>query len=266
MDKRKTNLQDGLSLSHSAKHTEKEKGLVSKFCHAFEMSALPLAQRLQFFPRHVRRQDVARLLAKYEIFKQSLPINGSVIECGVFGGGGIMAWLHFSAILEPYNYTRQIIGFDTFSGFPGVHKKDARTGSSEHLHAEGFQTHVKIKEEIEHLVALHDQNRPLGHISKVELVEGDACKAIPKYIEENPHLIISLLYLDFDLYEPTKVALEQLYPRVARGGIVAFDELNCPEFPGETIALLETIGAAGAKLCRFPFDPYISYFVRGERD
>ena len=116
MDKRKTNLQDGLSLSHSAKHTEKEKGLVSKFCHAFEMSALPLAQRLQFFPRHVRRQDLARLLAKYEIFKQSLSVNGSVIECGVFGGGGIMAWLHFSAILEPYNYTRRIIGFDTFSG------------------------------------------------------------------------------------------------------------------------------------------------------
>lgn len=266
MDERKTNLQDELGLCHSAKHTEKEKGLVSKFCDAFEMSALPLAQRLQFLPRHARRQDIARFLAKYEMFKQSLSVNGSVIECGVYAGGGIMAWLHFSAILEPYNYTRRIIGFDTFSGFLRMREKDVRTGSSEHLHAEAFQTHANIKEEIEHLVALHDQNRPLGHIPKVELVEGDACKTIPKYIEENPHLIISLLYLDFDLYEPTKVALEQLYPRMAKGGVVAFDELNCPEFPGETIALLETLDLPEVKLCRFPFDPYISYFVRGGRD
>jgi hypothetical protein len=176
-----------------------------------------------------------------------------------------MTWLHFSAILEPYNYTRRIIGFDTFAGFRGVHEKDIRTGSSEHLHAGAFQAHAKIKEEIERLVALHDQNRPLGHIPKVELVEGDACKTIPKYIEENPHLMISLLYLDFDLYEPTKVALEELYPRVVKGGLVAFDELNCPEFPGETIALLERIDLAEMKLRRFPFDPYVSYFVRGER-
>ncbi len=133
------------------------------------------------------------------------------------------------------------------------------------MHAEAFQAHAKIKQEIERLVALHDQNRPLRHIPKVELVEGDACKTIPKYIEQNPHLMVSLLYLDFDLYEPTKVALEKLYPRVVKGGLVAFDELNCPEFPGETIALLETVDLAEVKLRRFPFDPYVSYFVRGER-
>jgi hypothetical protein len=43
---------------------------------------------------------------------------------------------------------------------------------------------------------------------------------------------------------------------------VAFDELNCPEFPGETQALLETLGLAGVRLGRFPFDPHISYFVK----
>lgn len=174
-----------------------------------------------------------------------------------------MTWLHISSILEPYNYTRQIIGFDTFTGFLGVNEKDSLTGSSEHLHAEAGQTHANIKEELEKLIKLHDQNRPLGHVPKVQLVEGDACKTIPKYIEKNPHMLISLLYLDFDLYEPTKVALEHLLPRVVKGGIVACDELNCPEFPGETIALLETMDLSKVELCRFPFDPYISYFVKG---
>jgi hypothetical protein len=52
---------------------------------------------------------------------------------------------------------------------------------------------------------------------------------------------------------------------VVKGGLVAFDELNCPEFPGETIALLETMDLAEVKLCRFPFDPHVSFFVRGGR-
>jgi hypothetical protein len=131
-----------------------------------------------------------------------------------------------------------------------------------YLRAGALQTDAKCREEIEYLIALHDRNRPLGHIPKVELVAGDACETIPRYVVEHPHLLVSLLYLDFDLYEPTKVALEQLYPRVVKGGIVAFDELNSPEFPGETIALLEVLDLAQAELRRLPFDPYISYFVK----
>jgi len=85
---------------------------------------------------------------------------------------------------------------------------------------------------------------------------------IPEYIENNPHLLISLLYLDFDIYAPTKVALEALLSRVVKGGVVAFDELNCKEFAGETIALLETLPLDNVKLQRLPTDPYISYFIK----
>jgi hypothetical protein len=248
---------------HSSKWTSQESDVNAELCEAFEQSHLPIAQRLQNFARHVRRQDIARFLAKYEIFKLSLLANGSIIECGVYTGGGVMAWAHFSAILEPYNHTRRVIGFDTFSGFPDVHEKDARHGLSEHLHPGAFQTDGTILEEIENLAVLHDRNRPLGHIPKVELVAGDACESIPRYVEEHPHLLVSLLYLDFDIYAPTKVALDHLYPRMPKGGIVAFDELNCSEFPGETTAMLETVDLTDVKLCRFPFDPYISYFIKG---
>jgi hypothetical protein len=219
--------------------------------------------RLQTFPRHVRRQDIARFLTKYELYKLTLPANGSVVECGVFAGGGLMSWLHFSAILEPYNHTRRVIGFDTFTGFPGLHERDAEQGQSDHLHAGAFQTHKDIRAELEQLAQIHDRNRPLGHIPKVELVAGNACETIPDYVKQNPHLLISLIYLDFDLYEPTLVALKHLLPRVVKGGIVAFDELNCAEFPGETTALLETLDLSQVALQRFPMDPYISYFVKG---
>jgi hypothetical protein len=248
---------------HISRHTKVEENVLTALSAAFGSSHLSLQHKLSAFPRHLRRQDVARFLTKYEIFKASLPANGSVIECGVFTGGGVMAWAHFSSILEPYNHTRRVIGFDTFSGFPDVHENDTTRGVSEHLHRGAFSVGDSLAEEIRQLAAIHDRNRPLGHIPKVELVAGDACETIPSYVQTHPHLLVSLLYLDFDLYVPTKLALEHFYPRVPKGGIVAFDELNCAEFPGETTALLETLDLTEVNLRRFPFDPYISYFVKG---
>jgi len=247
------------------KHTQVEKSFIRELSEAFENSPLAVAQRLHSFPRHVRRQDVARFLAKYELFKQILPVNGSIVECGVYTGGGLMGWMHFSAILEPYNHTRRIIGFDTFEGFPSVHPNDYTKGTSAHLETGGLKTCEDIQTEIESLLCLHDRNRPLGHIPKVELVRGDACKTIPQYLEDNPHVLVSMLYLDFDLYEPTAAALEHLYPRVPRGGIIAFDELNCEELPGVTTALLENLDLRNVPLRRFPFDPYVAYFAKEDR-
>ena len=247
---------------HVENQTGTEENVITELCAAFENSCVPLAQRLQAFPRHVRRQDLARFLVRYEIFKLNLGIHGSIVECGVYAGGGLMTWSHCSAILEPYNHTRRVIGFDTFDGFPDIHDKDTCTGTSEHLYAGAFKTGERIVDELQHLAELHDKNRPLGHIPKIQLVQGDGCKTIPQYIQENPHLLISLLYLDFDLYEPTRVALQYLLPRVVRGGIVAFDELNSRDFPGETVAFLETLADSTGALSRFPADPHISYFVK----
>jgi len=44
-----------------------------------------------------------------------------------------------------------------------------------------------------------------------------------------------------------------------RGAILAFDELDNPLWPGETLALLETLGINKLKLERLDFDPYISF-------
>lgn len=245
-----------------AKHTSGEGKVIDDLCKAFETSALPLAQRLQNFPRHVRRQDIARFLTKVELFKASLDAMGSIVECGVFAGGGLFGWSHLSAIYEPYNHTRRVIGFDTFEGFRGVSDEDTRHGVSSHLHSGALATHGGIFDELQTLAGIHNANRTLGHIEKIELVRGDACETIPRYVAEHPHLLVSLLYLDFDLYEPTKAALEQLFPRVVRGGVVAFDELACAEFPGETTALVETLGLGVGRLRRLPLDPHISFFVK----
>lgn len=74
------------------------------------------------------------------------------------------------------------------------------------------------------------------------MIKGDATQTIPEFLKDNRHVIISLLYLDMDIYEPTKVALKEFLPRMAKGSIIAFDELNWKSFPGETIATLEELG------------------------
>jgi hypothetical protein len=247
---------------HQEKYAPAERSVMDDLCAAFSDSPVSLAQKLQTFPRHIRRQDMARFLVKHELFKLALPANGSVVECGVFAGGGLFGWMQFSAIYEPYNHTRRVIGFDTFYGFPGVHEKDMTEGMSEHTRAGAFQTTATIKDELENLGRIHNANRPIGHIPKIELVAGDACQSIPAYLEKNPSLLISLLYLDFDIYAPTKVALDYLLSRVVKGGVVAFDELNCKEFAGETTALLESLDLSQVELKRFPMDPYISYFIK----
>ena len=116
-------------------------------------------------------------------------------------------------------------------------------------------------EELETLIKIHDSTRFLGHVKKTHLVRGDATRTIPKFVEQNPHLLISLLFLDFDLFDPTKVALENFVPRMPRGAIIAFDELDNPLWPGETLAMLEFFKGRNLRLERVEFDPYIGFAV-----
>lgn len=84
---------------------------------------------------------------------------------------------------------------------------------------------------------------------------------MPKYLIDNPHTIVSLLHLDFDIYAPTKVAIDVFFKRMSKGSILVFDELNCPKWPGETQAVVEALGIRGLRIQRFPFEPYISFAV-----
>ena len=70
-----------------------------------------------------------------------------------------------------------------------------------------------------------------------------------------------MLYLDFDLYEPTKAAIEAFLPRMPKGSVLAFDELDQQSWPGETLAVLETIGIRNLRIQRFAFASALSFVV-----
>lgn len=220
-------------------------------------------QKMQAFPRFVSRQQQAIYLYKWELFRRVLNVHGSIAEFGVFMGSGLFSFANFSSILEPYNYQRRIIGFDTFEGFPDVSKSDTATAAHSSLIKEGgFALSERLYEQLQESAKLFDENRFINHIPKISLVKGDIRRTLPEFLEREPHTLISLLYLDMDLYEPTMFALEQLFDRVPRGGIVAFDELNNERWPGETRAFLEFFRDRGARLEKVSFEPIRSFFVK----
>ena len=251
MTKRKIKVQGGLR-----SESEKKEGSLNKKC--FKSNPLYWEKKIENFPKYVRRQNLTRFLALYEIFKKILGVKGSIVECGVHQGFGLMSWTKMSAIMEPTNLTRRIYGFDTFQGFPEISEQD-RSNSSDHIKIGDLST--DSYNELLKLNEIHDSTRYLGHIDKVKLVKGDATETIPVFIKDNPHLVVSLLFMDFDLYKPTMIALENFVPRMPKGAIIAFDELDNPLWPGETEAMFEYFDHQKLRVQRVSFDPYIGFAI-----
>ena len=242
---------------YEGRHSEKDKNSYNLAEKSFNQSTIPLIDKLEAFSRFTTKRSLARFIVKEKIFESILNVNGIIVECGVFNGAGLFTWAQLSSIYEPTNYSRKIVGFDTFDGFPSVNEVD-NTGV---LVSKIGDLHGSKIEEIMLSLDKYNNERYLSHIKNVELIKGDFNKTAEQFLKRNPQTIVSLLYLDFDLYEPTKKALNIFLGRMPKGSIVAFDELNCESFPGETVAMNEVIGIKNYEMKRFPMDPWISYIV-----
>lgn len=215
-----------------------------------------VVEKFKNFPKYVPRQDITRFLVRYEIFKKILNVTGSIVECGVLHGGGLMTFAQLSSIFEHLNHERKIIGFDTFAGFTndGTIHDDKDYAKKGYLYADSYDDLIESSR-------IYDLNRTLSHIPKVEIIKGDILQTVPDYLQKNPHTVVSLLFLDVDLYEPTKICLEHFVPRMPKGSIIVFDEINNKAWSGETTALIEQLGINNLRLQRFSFDTKISYAV-----
>lgn len=220
---------------------------------------LSYVEKFMNFSVFTSRQTISRFLFRQKLFESVIDVPGEIFECGVLLGGGVFTFAHLSAILEPYNAQRKVVGFDTFDGLPSIHEKDKSPmqASKSFKGSMGIDTQRMLKE----AANIFDKNRPLNHLPKIELVKGNVIESIPEYFKKNRHSLVSLLYLDMDLYEGTEAALKYCLPRMAKGAIVAFDEFICERWPGETEAFIEKVGARNVKLKRVPYDSYVGYYV-----
>jgi hypothetical protein len=224
----------------------------------FLESPIPSNQILSNMGLFLNSKAMSRLLFMDHLYKQIIDVMGVVMEFGTRWGPNLGQFISLRGIYEPYNRHRKIIGFDTFEGFPKI---DSLDGDSSMMQVGHLTVPDNYFEYLDKALHLQEQDNPLSHIKKYELCKGDATLTLPNYLQKNPETIIALAYFDFDVYEPTKICLEHIKPRLVKGSVIGFDELNDPDSPGETLALMEVFGLNNIKLKRFPFTSRTSYFV-----
>jgi hypothetical protein len=168
------------------------------------------------FLLHGSADRFAKILSRYELFKQVIGVPGDIVECGVFKGTGVLFWAKLIQIFHPLSL-RKVVGFDTFGEFPATAGVDQKFATE--LCAEAAYDGADPAA----LMAIASE---CGVRDRIELIPGDARATIPEYVEVHPGFRIALLNLDFDTYAPTHAALEVLYDSVVPGGVVICDEYS----------------------------------------
>lgn len=239
---------------HASTPSEAERKL--ELARSLRSAPLPDSELLDNLGLFLTRQALSRIGFIQRLYGMILPVHGVIMEFGVRWGQNMALFSALRGMHEPFNYNRRIVGFDTFSGFPDVRPEDGAM-----VRPGDYGVSAGWKARLERLLDLHEQNAPIPHKRKYELVEGDAVTTLPQYLERNPETVVALAYFDFDLYAPTKACLEALQPHLTRGSVLAFDEMNCPELPGETLAVREVLGLSRYALRRDPNNPLSAWIV-----
>ena len=225
---------------------------IEEHCRKFNIDPL---DAVKLFPALARRQWLKRFLAHVELFKKTLDVPGDIAELGVFRGLSLMTWAN---LLEAYcigDRTKTVYGFDNWKGFQELSPEDGKEIKDADVQkvVGGFSPE-RYFEELKEALNIFDADRFIPWKARVKLVVGNIEETVPKFVKENPGVRFSLIHFDVDIYKPTKVALENLWPILSRGGVMLFDEYSIPNWPGETKAVDEFFAdKPGIRIKTFPW-------------
>ncbi len=238
--------------------SEREQISREDFYYHFKNCPISKNEILQNLGLFINRQALSRVLFMHKLYKDIINVHGIIIEFGVRQGQNLALFESFRGIYEPYNYSRKIIGFDTFEGFPSIHNKDENAKIRKvgaYSVTENYEDYLKT------IMNYHESDSPLSHLKKYEIIKGDISITLKEYLDNNPETIIALVYFDLDIYEPTKKCHELIRPFLTKGSVLGFDQLLFKDYPGETLALKEIYGLDKYKIQRTPLNLFNSYIV-----
>ena len=142
---------------------------------------------------------ISKFSAQMELFRKVSNIPGDIVECGVYKGVSLSRFIKFREIFEN-SWSKRIIAFDTFGKFPKTNYKFGKLERKDFLKVANSNKSISLKEYIK---LLKTQNL----YNNIELIKGDVHVTLKQYKKKNPQLRLSLLHIDVDLYESTKVCL-----------------------------------------------------------
>ena len=148
-------------------------------------------------------------------------IPGDIVECGVWKGGSMMAIAR--TLIQADDQSRHLYLFDTYEGMTPPSDKDISVqgeSASDLLHNEDKED----PQSVWCAAPLDEVRRVMGGVgyesSKVHFIKGRVEETLPSMAPER----ISLLRLDTDWYESTRHEMEQLFPRLSKGGVLIIDD------------------------------------------
>lgn len=228
-----------------------------KLINLFKTTPLPVEQLMTNLHMYMRSTILAKVLYLNELYEQILKTPGCVFEFGAWWGANMVTFENLRTVYEPYNYTRKIIGFDTFNGYENLSEKD----KGALMINNNYATTQKYEDYLQTLLEYHRHENAMPNKKKYEIIKGDVTKTIKEYLKIHPETIIALAYFDMQVYTPTKVALEAILPYLTKGSVIAMDEINHEDFQGETIAFQEVIGTRNCRLIKSRYLPDRNYFI-----
>ena len=193
----------------------------------------------------------SKFITHLEFFKQTSSVRGEIVEFGIFKGNSFFRWIKFRDLLEQTS-SRKIIGFDIFGDFPEANFDDDKNRRDAFVAETNGGKSISY-EEINELLHLQRLEK------NTEIIKGDILVTLDEYLGNNPQLKISLLHIDVDLYEPTKLILERLYERVTPGGIIILDDYGA--FAGTNKAV-DDFFKHRKPVLKLPYSNAISYIVK----
>ena len=161
---------------------------------------------------------IATLMACKYVLENS--IEGDFVECGVWrGGNAIVA----AEMFKLYSAEKQVWLFDTFLGMtePSTIDIDFRgqSAKNEYLANQSVNFNKWCYASLEEVRNNFSSRNLLS--SRIHFVKGDVTKTL--YQKKLPKSI-SILRLDTDWFESTKVECEILYPKISLGGCLIVDD------------------------------------------
>lgn len=230
----------------------------TEICRQLQASPIPENELIRNLGLYLLPMELKRFLFFADLYQQFLDVPGVIMEFGCRWGQNLATLQSLRSILEPYHHRRKIIGFDTFEGFPDVESQD---GDAEIVREGAYKTADGYPGHLENVMRLRESQAPISEVQKFEILQGDASESLPRYLEQHPETIVAFAYFDMDLYRPTRDCIAMLKDRLTQGSIVGFDELNHQKFPGETTAVIDTLGLNRIRLRRSLFSADECYFV-----
>lgn len=227
-----------------------------EFLELFRQSPIPDDEFFLNLGLFLTPQTLGRVLFMDFLYRQILDVQGVVVEFGCRWGQNLSLFTALRGIYEPFNRLRKVVGFDTFEGLSGTVSEDGAW-----LKGGMYTVTAGYEQYLNRVLEFQEQESPLSHLKKYEIVKGDASQGIQAYLERNPETVIALAYFDMDIYRPTRECLTAIKDCLTRGSVIGFDEVNDHLCPGETLALKEVFGLDRYPVRRFPASARTSYLV-----